>query len=45
MEYAVEAFSKLGLRHLMVLEEGSGKLVGVVIKKRMIGYLQKLHEE
>lgn len=45
MEYAVEAFGKLGLRHLMVLEEGSGKLVGVVIKRRMIGYLQKLHEE
>lgn len=28
-EYAVEMFGKLGLRHLCVLEEGSGKLVGV----------------
>ncbi|KAL9101700.1 MAG: hypothetical protein Q9163_003065 [Psora crenata] len=31
MEYAVEMFGKLGLRHLCVLEEGSGKLVGVCI--------------
>lgn len=29
MEYAVEMFGKLGLRHLCVLEEGTGKLVGV----------------
>ena len=29
MEYAVEMFGKLGLRHLCVVEEGSGKLVGV----------------
>ena len=29
MEYAVEMFGKLGLRHLCVLEEGSGRLVGV----------------
>jgi chloride channel 3/4/5 len=33
-------FGKLGLRHLCVLEEGSGKLVGVVIKKRMVSYLE-----
>jgi chloride channel 3/4/5 len=42
MEYAVEMFGKLGLRHLCVLEEGSGKLVGVVIKKRMVSYLEGL---
>lgn len=33
MEYVVEMFGKLGLRYLMVTEEGSGALVGVVIKK------------
>ena len=31
MEYAVEMFGKLGLRHLCVLEEGSGKLIGVSV--------------
>ncbi|KAG8533476.1 uncharacterized protein KY384_002259 [Bacidia gigantensis] len=29
MEYCVEMFGKLGLRHLCVVEEGTGKLVGV----------------
>ena len=29
MEYAVEMFGKLGLRYLCVVEEGSGKFVGV----------------
>lgn len=29
MEYLVEMFGKLGLRYLCVVEEGSGKLVGV----------------
>ena len=29
MEYVVEMFGKLGLRHLCLVEEGSGKLVGV----------------
>lgn len=42
MEYAAEMFGKLGLRHLMVLEEGTGKLVGVIIKKRMVAYLDGL---
>ncbi|KAF4637449.1 hypothetical protein G7Y89_g655 [Cudoniella acicularis] len=36
MEYAVEMFTKLGLRHLIVIEEGSGKVVGVIIKKRLV---------
>ena len=31
MEYAVEMFGKLGLRHMCVVEEGTGKLVGVII--------------
>ncbi|QIX01651.1 hypothetical protein AMS68_007168 [Peltaster fructicola] len=46
MEYAIEMFGKLGLRHLMVLEEGTGRLVGVIIKKRIIAYLDALrHDE
>jgi chloride channel 3/4/5 len=46
MEYAVEMFAKLGLRHLMVTEEGSGRLVGVIIKKRLVAYLDELkHQE
>ena len=42
MEYAVEMFGKLGLRHLCVVEEGSGKLVGVIIKKRLVVWLDSL---
>ena len=42
MEYAVEMFGKLGLRHLCVVEEGSGKLVGVIIKKRLVMWLEHL---
>ncbi|KAH0382259.1 hypothetical protein KCU89_g17533, partial [Aureobasidium melanogenum] len=42
MEYAVELFGKLGLRHLMVIEEGTGKLLGVIIKKRLVAYLDGL---
>ncbi|KAG9186605.1 hypothetical protein G6011_09713 [Alternaria panax] len=47
LEYAVEMFAKLGLRYLMVTEEGTGRLVGVVIKKRLVGYLEHLqkHDE
>ena len=44
MEYAVEMFGKLGLRHLCVVEEGSGKLVGVIIKKRLVMWLEGLKE-
>ncbi|KAL2067297.1 hypothetical protein VTL71DRAFT_1721 [Oculimacula yallundae] len=42
MEYAVELFGKLGLRHLIVVEEGSGKVVGVIIKKRLVVFLEGL---
>lgn len=45
LEYAVEMFGKLGLRHLMVTEEGTGKLVGVIIKKRMVAYLDAVKHE
>lgn len=45
MEYAVEIFGKLGLRYLCVTEEGSGKLIGFVIKKRLLIYLDGLKHE
>ncbi|CAI6251277.1 unnamed protein product [Periconia digitata] len=44
LEYAVELFGKLGLRYLCVTEEGSGRLVGVIIKKRLVGYVEHLKE-
>ena len=45
LEYAVEMFSKLGLRYLCVTEEGTGRLIGVVIKKRLVGFVEGLKEE
>ena len=42
MEYAVEIFGKLGVSYLCVLEEGSGRLIGVIIKKRMVSWLEGL---
>jgi chloride channel 3/4/5 len=45
MEYAVEMFGKLGLRHMCILEEGTGKLIGVVIKKRLVAYLEGIAKE
>lgn len=44
LEYAVEMFAKLGLRYLCVTEEGTGKLVGVIIKKRLVAFLEHLRE-
>lgn len=45
LEYVVEMFGKLGLRHLMITEEGTNKLVGVIIKKRLVAYLDNLKHE
>ena len=42
MEFVVEMFGKLGLRHVCVTEEGSGRLVGVIIKKRLVVWLDAL---
>ena len=42
MEYLVEMFGKLGLRYVCVVEEGSGRLVGVIIKKRLVVWLESL---
>ena len=43
MEYAVEMFGKLGLRHLSVVEERTGRLIGVIIKKRLLMWLEGLN--
>jgi len=45
MEYAVEMFGKLGLRHLIIVEEGTSKVVGVIIKKRLVLYLERLKKD
>jgi len=42
VEYLVEMFGKLGLRHVCVVEEGTGGLVGVVSKKRLVAWLEGL---
>ena len=42
MEYAVEMFGKLGLRYIVVTEQGSAKVVGVIIKKRLVSWLDAL---
>ncbi|QDS74363.1 hypothetical protein FKW77_004918 [Venturia effusa] len=44
LEYAVEFFGKLGLRHVCVVEEGTSRLVGVIIKKRLVQFLERLKE-
>jgi chloride channel 3/4/5 len=41
----VEMFGRLGLRYLCVTEEGTGRLVGVIIKKRLVGFIEELKEE
>lgn len=42
MEYAVEMFGKLGLRYLIVTEPGSGRVLGVIIKKRLVSWVDGL---
>lgn len=43
IEYAVEMFGKLGLRYIVIVEEETAKVLGVVIKKRLVNYLDSLH--
>lgn len=45
MEYVVEMFGKLGLRYLCVVEEGTSRLVGVILKKRLVKWLEGLKEQ
>lgn len=42
VEYAVEMFGKLGLRYLVIVEEDTARMLGVVIKKRLVKYLDEL---
>jgi chloride channel 3/4/5 len=42
LEFAVEMFGKLGLRYLIIVEEDTARVVGVVIKKRLVSYLEGL---
>lgn len=42
VEYAVEMFGKLGLRYLVVVEQESARVLGLVIKKRLVKYLDGL---
>ncbi|KAL9050917.1 MAG: hypothetical protein Q9162_006344 [Coniocarpon cinnabarinum] len=39
MEFVLETFAKLGVRHIIIHQEGTGLVVGVVSKKRMLAYL------
>jgi chloride channel 3/4/5 len=39
LEYAVEIFSKLGVSYLVVVQEETAKVVGVVLKKQLLGFL------
>lgn len=43
IEVVVAIFTQLGVRYICLTEEGTGSLVGVVIRKRLMGYLDGLH--
>lgn len=42
MEYAVEMFGKLGLRYIITTSQSTGKVNGVIIKKRMVSWIDAL---
>ncbi|SPO01486.1 probable Cl- channel CLC-3 and related proteins (CLC superfamily) [Cephalotrichum gorgonifer] len=44
LEYAVEMFGKLGLRYLIIVEEDTARMAGVIIKKRLLSFLDALRE-
>lgn len=43
IEYAAEMFGKLGLSHLIVVNQETAKVVGVVGKKRLLKFLEALN--
>jgi len=45
IEVAVELFTKLGIRYLCITQEGTGRLLGFVIKKRFLRYLDDLKHD
>jgi chloride channel 3/4/5 len=44
VEYAIEMFGKLGLRYLVVVEAESAHVVGVIIKKRLLSYMDAIKD-
>ncbi|KAF5594765.1 CLC chloride channel [Fusarium pseudocircinatum] len=42
LEYAVELFGKLGISYLVVTEEDTAKVLGVVLTKQLIAFLDRL---
>jgi chloride channel 3/4/5 len=42
IEIIVAIFTQLGVRYVCLTEEGTGSLVGVVIRKRLMSYLDKV---
>jgi len=44
LEMVVEMFYQLGLRHVVVVEEGSSRVLGVVLKQQLVLYLEHLRE-
>ncbi|KAH6877099.1 chloride channel [Thelonectria olida] len=42
LEYAVEIFGKVGVKYLILTEDETAKVVGVVVKKRLLGFLSSL---
>jgi chloride channel 3/4/5 len=42
IEVAVDMFGRLGLRYLIIVEEGTARVVGVIIKKRLVSYIDRL---
>jgi chloride channel 3/4/5 len=44
IEVVVAVFTMLGVRYICLTEEGTGTLAGVVIRKRLMGYLDGLEE-
>lgn len=44
IEMVVEMFYQLGLRHVIIVEEGSSKVLGVVLKQQLVFYLEHLRK-
>lgn len=42
LEYAVEIFARLGVRHVVVVDEETAAMVGVVVKKRLLSFFDAL---
>ncbi|EFQ31493.1 voltage gated chloride channel [Colletotrichum graminicola] len=45
MEHVLEVFGKLGPRYIIVVEPETAKVMGVVLKKRLLDYLDRAKEQ